>query len=101
MLKLSPQLQCDVSIVLEALDAGRTQIRVGEDLQNSSWQLMKAKAADASVVSVGLEAADMPALNGWTISKYDPEQKQIDLVAKGATTLAFAGAYTTELEVLG
>ena len=33
--------------------------------------------------------------------KYDAEQKQIDFVAKGTTTFAFAGAYSKELESRG
>ena len=93
--------QCDVSIVLKVLDSGRTQILVGEDLENASWQLSKPKKLDDAVTSNGLEAADVPALNGWSITKYDAEQKQIDFVAKGATTFAFAEAYTKELESRG
>lgn len=93
--------QCDVFIVLETLESGRTQIRVGEDLQNSSWQLSKPKVTSDEVARAGIEAADFKALNGWTISKYDAEQKQIDMIAKGTTTFAFADAYTKELESLG
>jgi WD40 repeat protein len=93
--------QCDVSIVLVALDSGRTQIRVGEGLENSSWQLQKVKQPDPKVASNGIEAADIPALNGWSIVKYDAEQKQIDLVAKGATTFAVAEAYGKELAAQG
>jgi hypothetical protein len=93
--------QCDVSIVLEALESGRTQIRVGEDLQSASWQLKKPQEPDPKVALNGIEAADIPALNGWSIVKYDAEQKEIDLVAKGATTFAVAEAYGRELESHG
>ena len=93
--------QCDVSIVLEKLDSGRTQIRVGEGLENSSWQLKKPKTLDPKVASIGIEAADVPALNGWSIVNYDAEQNQIDFVAKGTTTFAFAEAYRKELESHG
>lgn len=93
--------QCDVSIVLVKLESGRTQIRVGQDIEKSSWQLQKFKEPDPKVASNGIEAADVPALNGWSIVKYDAEQKQIDFVAKGATTFAFAEAYGKVLESQG
>lgn len=93
--------QCDVTMVLAKLESGRTQVRVGEGVENSSWQLKKSKPLNASVTENGIEAADVPALNGWSIVKYDSEQKQIDFVAKGATTFAFAEAYTKEFESRG
>ena len=93
--------QCDVSIVLVSLDSGRTQIRVGEGLENSSWQLRKSQELDPKVTGNGIEAANVPALNGWSIVKYDAEQKQIDIVAKGATTFAVAEAYGKLLESKG
>ncbi len=93
--------QCDVTLVLVGLDSGRTQIQVGEDLEHASWQLQKTKEQDPKVASNGIEAADIPALNGWSIVKYDAEQKQIDVVAKGATTFAVAEAYGKMFETLG
>ncbi len=89
--------QCDVSLALVTLDSGRTQIRVGEDLENASWQLRKPDQIDANVEANGIEAADVPALNGSAIIKYDPERQQIDLIAKGATTLSVLEAYGKEL----
>ncbi len=93
--------QCDVSLVLVTLKSGRTQIRVGEDLENASWQLRKPDQFNANVATNGIEAADVPALNGWSIVKYDPEQQQIDLIAKGATTLSVLEAYGNELASRG
>ncbi len=93
--------QCDVMIVLASLDSGKTQIYVGDGLENSSWQLQKVKKEDPRVAANGVEAADVPALNGWSIVKYDAEQKQIDFVAKGATTFKFAEAYSKELASRG
>lgn len=93
--------QSDVSIVLKRLDSGVTQVLIGDDLKHSSWQLKDPVKPDESVAKNGIEAADLSALNGWNIVKYDAEQKQIDLVAKSATTLAVAQAYTAELEKFG
>ena len=93
--------QCDVRIVLDSLPSGRTQIRVGEGLENSSWQLKKIPELDPTVAAIGIEAADVPVLNGWKIIKYNPEEKQIDLVADNSTTFAVAEAYSKEFESKG
>lgn len=93
--------QCDVNIVLESLSNGRTQIRVGEGLENTSWQLKKVPEPDLKVAAMGIEAADVPMLNGWKITKYNSEEKQIDLVADNTTTFAVAEAYSKVFESQG
>ncbi len=93
--------QCDVTIVLKRLPTARTQILVGKNLENASWQLKKSPETDPQVATNALEAADFPTLNGWSITKYDPEEKQVEFVANNATTAMFADAYTKELESNG
>ena len=68
-----------MDIGLQSLPTGRTLVRVGNELENSSWQLAKPKAPDApDTPPVGIEAADFAILNESKIVKFDAIDKSIE-----------------------
>jgi WD40 repeat protein len=96
------QNQKSVVVVLRKLDDGKTQIRVGENLENSSWQLKKpAEEPKDREKVVGLEAADFPILNAKGEAKLDPREKSIEVTVEGSTLAAIAEKYTKTLADLG
>ena len=52
--------QEDLTINLQTMESGRTLIRVGDDLENSSWQLEKPKSEEAADSSAGPRSAESP-----------------------------------------
>jgi WD40 repeat protein len=68
-----------VGISLKLLPEGKTQIRVGQKLENTSWQIEKRKDANESVKQPeGIEAADIPVPSGAENVKYDMDNKSIE-----------------------
>ena len=95
------QGQTDLTIGLDVLPNGRTRIKVGKGLENSSWQLAKPIAEiEAKATKTGMEAADFPILNSLKSAKFDPTEKSIEFATDGPLAL-IAEKYTTELKPLG
>ncbi len=95
------QGQTDLTIGLDVLPSGRTRIKVGKGLENSSWQLAKPIAeSEAKATKTGMEAADFPILNSLKSAKYDSTEKSIEFATDGPLAL-IAEKYTTELKPLG
>jgi hypothetical protein len=92
------QGQRDLTIGLLRRPDGRTLVRVGDQLENSSWQLAKPQPAeDTDATAVGLEAADVPILNSTGQAKYDAESGRIEFQIDGTPLSAVAESYTREL----
>ncbi len=94
------QHQKSVLIALRKLENGKTQILVGEQLENSSWQLAHLKPQPKKVEG-GLEAVDFPILNEDGKAKYDPREKAIEFVVKSTTLAALAEKYSEAMAKLG
>ena len=96
------QGQKDLLIGLEAMDNGRTRIKVGDGLENSSWQLAKSKPEQVDAASKGIiEAATFPILNASKLAKFDVEGKSINFQIDAIGLLDVADRYTKELATLG
>ena len=92
----------DVLIGLVRQPSGNTLIRVGDRLENSSWQLKKPKAAlDAKLVGTSLEAADFPILNASKTAKYDSNAMTIDVQVDKTPMTEVADRYSKELIAMG
>ena len=84
------------------MPTGRTLVRVGDELENSSWQLAKPKAPDAAdTPPVGIEAADFPVLNESKTAKFDAIDKSIEFSMDDMPLLEVGERYTKELQSLG
>ena len=93
--------QQDLTIGLQSLPTGRTLVRVGDELENSSWQLAKPKAPDAAdMPAVGIEAADFPILNESKIAKFDAIDAGIEFSMGDLPLLEVGERYTKELQGL-
>ena len=94
--------QQDLTVGLQSLPTGRTLVRVGDELENSSWQLAKPKAPDAAdTPPVGIEAADFPVLNESKTAKFDAIDKSIEFSMDDMPLLEVGERYTKELQSLG
>ena len=94
--------QQDLTIRLSTMKSGRTQIIVGDEIENSSWQLSKPKVASAAdSVVTGLEAADFPILNQSKTAKYDAQGKSINISIDATPLPRIAEQYAKELKSLG
>ncbi len=94
--------QQDVLIGLGKQESGRTLIRVGDRLENVSWQLEKPKpVADAKAVGASIEAADFPILNESKSATYDSNGKSIEVQMDGKTMTEVADRYSQVLQGLG
>lgn len=93
--------QQDLSISLTPLKNGRTQIVIGDDLQNS-WQLAKPKEPTTDDSSgAGIEAADFPILNDSRSASVDATAKTIDVSMNEMPLSKVGELYTKELQALG
>jgi WD40 repeat protein len=96
------QGQNDVVIGLVKMENGRTLVRVGEQLENSSWQLAKPKEEKPSAAPLrGIEAIDFPILNSSKQAKYDARAKTIEFVAEKIRLSDLAEQYTKAMEAIG
>ncbi len=98
------QGQKDVVIGLVKMENGRTLIRVGKDLDQSSWQLAKPKAKEDNPndqSEVGIEAIDFPILNASKQGKYDARAKIIEFVAEQTKLADLAEQYISSMKALG
>ncbi len=91
--------QQDIGIGLVKLKDGKTSIRVGEKLQNSSWQL--AKEPEKTNLADGLEAADLPLPKTAVDTKYDSNSKIVECTVKGETLAALTDTFRKGMEPLG
>ncbi len=94
------QNQKSVLISLRKLEDGKSQILVGEQLENNSWQLAHLKPQPQKAEG-GLEAVDFPILNEDGKAKYDPREKSIDFVVKSTKLSALAEKYSEAMAKLG
>ncbi|MDZ4852660.1 MAG: hypothetical protein SGI77_25505 [Pirellulaceae bacterium] len=94
--------QRDVSIGLVKQDNGRTLIRVGKDLEKSSWQLAKEKTPDDSNAKiVGIEAVDFPILEKSKPPSFDANAKSLEIQVDATPLINVGEQYTKLLETLG
>ncbi len=94
--------QRDLTVGLVKLPTGRTLIRIGEGLENASWQLAKpAEAAPAGVELPGIQAADFPILNESKATKIDAVGKVIEFSMDDLTLPNVGELYTKELLTSG
>jgi hypothetical protein len=94
--------QRDLMIGLEKRPDGRTLVRVGEGLENSSWQLAKPEpAADPDAPQVGIEAADIPILSAGGAAKYDASGERIEFQMDATPLATVAEKYTAEFAKFG
>ncbi len=94
--------QQDLTVVLQSLPTGRTLVRVGDGLENTSWQLAKpAPAVESGSETIGIEAADLPILNETKSAKYDSNDHSIEFSMDTMPLLKIAELYTKEFESSG
>jgi len=61
---------------LVSLPNGHTLVRVGDGLENSSWQLAKSEpTVEPTIPVVGIEAADFPILNPAQSAEFNANDK--------------------------
>ncbi len=91
--------QEDLTVGLQSLPTGRTLVRVGNELEKSSWQLARPKASDATdAPPAGIEAADFPILNESKTAKYDAIDKSIEYSMDDLPLLEVGERYAMELQ---
>ncbi len=94
--------QQDLTIGLESRADGRTLVRVGEGLEDSSWQLAKPQStAEPATAAVGIEATDFPILNQSKSAEFDANDKSLNFQMDATPLLKVADQYTKELESKG
>ena len=94
--------QQDLTVGLQSLPTERTLVRVGDELENSSWQLAKPKASNATdTPPAGIEAADFPILNESKTAKFDAIDKSIEFSMNDLPLLQVGERYTKELQSQG
>ena len=94
--------QEDLTVSLQSLPEGRTLVSVGDELENSSWQLAKPQAPNAGdTPPAGIEAADFPILNESKSAKFDAIDKSIEFSMDDLPLLEVGERYTKELQSLG
>ena len=94
--------QQDLTIGLQRLPTGRTLVRVGDELENSSWQLARPKEPDATdTTPAGIEAADFPILNESKLATFDAIGKSLEFSMDNMPLLDVGDRYTKELQSLG
>lgn len=94
--------QREITVGLMQLPTGRTLIRIGEGLENASWQLAKPADADSSnEVQSGIEAADFPILNESKVTKIDAVGKVIEFSMDDVPLPKVAELYTGKLQSSG
>ena len=94
--------QQDVLMGLLKQESGKTLIRVGDRLENASWQLEKPKpVAEAKTFGASLEAADFPILNETKSATYDSNGKSIEVQMDGTSMTEVADRYSQALQEFG
>ncbi len=94
--------QNDLMVGLVKQENGRTLVRIGEKLENASWQLAKPDAkAETENAPGGIEAADFPILNATKTAKIDPIAKKIEIEMEGGSLVAAADQYLKAMKDLG
>lgn len=94
--------QQDVLIGLVKQESGRTLIRVGDRLENSSWQLKKPKPVlDPKSAGASIEAADFPILNASKSAQFDSNAKSIEVHVDATPMAEVADQYSKELLSMG
>jgi hypothetical protein len=92
----------DLSLGLVSQPNGRTLVRVGDRLEDSSWQLARPKPAAKTVIApIGIQAADFPLLNPSKSADFNPDAKSIELKMGAVRLSEVADQYTKELESKG
>ncbi len=93
--------QSNLTVGLTKLPDGKTLIRVGQ-ATGSLWELSQAEEEPVEEGdNVGLEAADIPTVEGAQPPKFDVDAKQIEIQIPGATLADAAERFTKALAPLG
>ena len=93
--------QQDLTVGLQTLPTGRTLVRVGDELENSSWQLAKPEEpAAVETTNTGMEAADFPIMNESKSAKFDAIEKSIEFSMDTMPLPETGELYTKELLAL-
>jgi hypothetical protein len=102
------QGQKDVLIGLVKLENGKTLVRVGDELENASWQLKKSgddEAAESensgNLETSGLEAADFPIDSNAKEVKFNAQGKSIEFRIDGTSLADLAAKYSETMSKLG
>ncbi|MCA9136837.1 MAG: hypothetical protein KDB00_08760 [Planctomycetales bacterium] len=90
------QGQKDLLVGLIRQKDGRTLIRVGDDLDRSSWQLSKPKPVDQKNLASGIQAADFPIMNAAAPATYDVDGKQIQFLMDETSLVKAGETYEAE-----
>jgi len=93
--------QQDLTIGLESRPMGRTLIRVGKDLEKSSWQLAKPKPRNEPKETVGIEAAEFPILNAGKVAIFDEGAKSLEFEMGKSKLSEVAEQYSKQFAKLG
>ncbi|MDZ4783140.1 MAG: hypothetical protein SGJ19_23080 [Planctomycetia bacterium] len=93
--------QSNLTVGLTKLPNGNTLVQVGE-ATGSLWELSQAEEEPIEEGDdVGLEAADIPTVEGAQPPKFDVDSKQIEIQIPGATLADTAERFTQALAPLG
>ncbi len=98
--------QQDLTVGLMTLPTGKTLVRIGEDLEKSSWQLaapevVASEATAANVPAVGIDAIDFPLMKDAQSVKFDPIAKSLEFSVAQVPLLDAAEFYTQKMTSLG
>ena len=94
--------QRDLTVGLERLPSGRTLVRIGDELEKSSWQLAGPIIPDATdTPPVGIEAAEFPILNKTKKAQFDAIDKSIEISMDDMPLREVGERYTKELQSRG
>jgi WD40 repeat protein len=102
------QGQKDVLIGLVKLKNGKTLVRVGDELENASWQLKKSEDDEVAesensgnLETSGLEAADFPIDSNAKEVKFNAQGKSIEFRIDGTSLADLAAKYSETMSKLG
>lgn len=94
--------QQELTVGLHSLPTGRTQIRVGDNLENASWQLAKpTKTVESDTGVAGIQAADFPILNASRSATFDATGMSIDFSMETLPLPDVGDLYTKEMQSSG
>lgn len=90
--------QQDLTVGLQTMPTGRTLVRVGDELEDSSWQLAKPEEPAAAETTIaGMEASDFPILNESKSAKFDAIGKSIEFSMETMPLPEIGDHYTKQL----
>ncbi len=93
--------QKDLIIGIFKLDNGKTQIRVGDEIERSSWQLKKEEKPSAESIAGGVQAADLPLPATAKETKYERNEKVITCTIENSKLGEVGDEFTKIFSSLG